>query len=100
MDVNKKDIKKKFEELNSNLNNSFFNSFFDKNKFKEYIDIKNKDKNDKGKGEQFDKIKKLNESNLDDLEALYFFDKIDMKPQRAFSCGKIIPFLPINILKK
>ena len=30
MDVNKKDIKKKFEELNSNLNNSFFNSFFDK----------------------------------------------------------------------
>ena len=42
----------------------------------------------------------MNESNLDDLDALYFFDKIDMKPQRAFSCGKIIPFLPINILKK
>jgi uncharacterized coiled-coil protein SlyX len=100
MDTNKKDIKKKFEELNLNLNNSFFNSFFDKNKFKEYSEIKIKDKTDKGKGEQYDKIKKMNESNLDDLDALYFFDKIDMKPQRAFSCGKIIPFLPINILKK
>lgn len=97
---NKKDIKKKFEDLNLNLNNSFFNSFFDKNKYREYTDIKNKDKIDKGKGEQYDKVKKLNESNLDDLDALYFFDKIDMKPQRAFSCGKIIPFLPINILKK
>ena len=91
----KKINNKKYEEFS--LNNSFFNSFFDKNKFKEYIDMK---KYDKEKNDQYNKIKFINESNLEDLDALYFFDKIEMKPQKSFSCGKIIPFLPINNLKK
>ena len=91
----KKINNKKYEEFS--LNNSFFNSFFDKNKFKEYFDIK---KYDKEKNDQYNKIKFINESNLEDLDALYFFDKIEMKPQKSFSYGKIIPFLPINNLKK
>ena len=91
----KKINNKKYEEFS--LNNSFFNSFFDKNKFKEYIDMK---KYDKEKNDQYNKIKFINESNLEDLDALYFFDKIEMKPQKSFSYGKIIPFLPINNLKK
>ena len=42
------------------------------------------------------KIKKINERNLDDLDALYFFDKIETKQQRSFSGNKIIPILPLN----
>ena len=85
-------IKNKYEDKNLN------NAFFEKYKNREYnnnINFLNK-----GKEDQYNKIKKINENNLDDLDALYFFDKIDMKPQRAFSCDKIIPFLPINLLKK
>ena len=88
-------IKIKNEE--KNLNNSFFNNYFDKNKIKDCNNIKFLDKR---KNEQYIKIRKINENNLDDLDALYFFDKIEMKPQRAFSCDKIIPFLPITKLKK
>jgi hypothetical protein len=43
---------------------------------------------------------KINENNSDDLDALYFFDKIDMKPKRALSCDKIIPFLQISMVMK
>jgi hypothetical protein len=35
----------------------------------------------------------LNEKNLDDLDALYFFDKINMKSR---SSSKGIPILPIK----
>ena len=80
---------------NDNLN--IFNYFNERNITKDYnINIKCPDKNN----EQFQKITKINENNLDDLDALYFFDKIDMKPKRALSCDKIIPFLPISKLKK
>ena len=51
----------------------------------------------KEKNSQFNKIRRTNENNLDDLDALYFFDKIKMKPQRAFSSGK--SFLPFDKLK-
>ena len=92
-------IKNKYEEKNLN------NTFFEKYKLKEYNNIKLMEKNedndkDKEKMEQYNKIRKINEKNLDDLDALYFFDKIEMKPQRTFSCGKIIPFLPISLFKK
>ena len=41
------------------------------------------------------KIFKINKNNLDDLDALYFFDKIKMEPQRSYSeIG--IPNLKIN----
>ena len=89
-------IKYKYEDKNLN------NTFFEKYKNKEYnnnTDILEKDK-DRNKMEQYDKIRAINEKNLDDLDALYFFDKIEMKPKRAFSSGKIIPFLPISLFKK
>ena len=56
--------------------------------------------NDIEKTEQYIKIKNLNMNNLDDLDSLYFLDKINMKPKRAYSHGKIIPFLPINNINK
>ena len=81
----------------NNDNSNIFNYFNERNIIKDYnINIKYSDKNN----EQFQKIIKINENNLDDLDALYFFDKIDMKPKRALSCDKIIPFLPISKLKK
>ena len=43
---------------------------------------------------QYYKIKKLNEKNLDDLDALYFFDKI--KPKNK-STNKKIPILPLKV---
>ena len=48
------------------------------------------------KGIQNYKIRKINEKNLDDLDALYFFDKIEMKPKSSFSTEKNIPMLLIN----
>ena len=48
---------------------------------------------------QYNKIKKINEKNIDDLDALYFFDKIETKPQRSFSGGELIPLLPLNYKK-
>ena len=62
-----------------NLNNIFL----EKNKIKEYNNIKCLKK---GKNEQFNKIRKINENNMDNLDALYFFDKIEKKDKRAFSC--------------
>jgi hypothetical protein len=45
------------------------------------------------------KIYKFNKNNLDDLDALYFFDKIKMEPQRSYSeIG--IPNLKINERRK
>ena len=44
--------------------------------------------------EQNHKILKLNEKNLDDLDALYFFDKINMDCQQSSSRG--IPLIPIE----
>ena len=101
---------KKFDEINLN------NILFQKYKFRDNSDIvdigdldkekkggyqKNRkdilDDLNKGKNSQFNKIRKINENNLDDLDALYFFDKIEMKPQRSFSCG--ISFLPFDKLK-
>ena len=74
-----------------NLNNNFFEKY----KFTENKDLKIPNK---GKSEQFIKIKKINENNLNDLDSLYFFDKIEKKHQKSFSFGKIIPILPINKL--
>jgi hypothetical protein len=52
-----------------------------------------KDKKDVIEVEQNYKVFKLNEKNLDDLDALYFFDKINMKSR---SSSKGIPILPIK----
>ena len=52
-----------------------------------------KDKKDVIRVEQNYKVFKLNEKNLDDLDALYFFDKINMKSR---SSSKGIPLLPIK----
>ena len=52
-----------------------------------------KDKKDVIKVEQNYKVFKLNQKNLDDLDALYFFDKINMKSR---SSSKGIPILPIK----
>jgi len=52
-----------------------------------------KDKKDVIVVEQNYKVFKLNKKNLDDLDALYFFDKINMKSR---SSSKGIPILPIN----
>jgi len=78
-----------------------FSSINNKNigKLKEYSSDNDEIVFKKSEDKQNNKIKKINALNLDDLDALYFFDKIEMKPQRSFSGGKNIPFLPINIKK-
>ena len=43
------------------------------------------------------KIYKMNKNNLDDLDALYFFDKIKMAPQRSYS---EIEMPSLNLYKK
>jgi hypothetical protein len=43
------------------------------------------------------KIFKMNKNNLDDLDALYFFDKIKMAPQRSYS---EIEMPSLNLFKK
>ena len=50
--------------------------------------------------EQYKKIKNINLNNLDDLDALYFWDKVEMKPKRSYSTGKVIPYLPIININK
>ena len=86
-------LKAKLEE--KNFNNFKIN--FDKNIIKE-----NKEKiiEKKEESEQYNKIKNLNINNLDDLDALYFWDKVEMKPQRSYSTGKVIPYLPIININK
>ena len=85
-------LKYKLEEMN--INNIKNNNF-------ELIDSSTqKIMNEIEKTEQFTKIKNINMNNLDDLDALYFFDKITMKPKRFHSAGKIIPFLPIINIHK
>jgi len=93
-------INNKSKEINlyrsinfSSVNNKNKNKLQEYPKYIDEIEVK------KGEDKQNNKIKKINEKNLDDLDALYFFDKIEMKPQRSFSGGKKIPFLPINIKK-
>ena len=46
------------------------------------------------KGTENEKIYKINKNNLDDLEALYFFDKIKVKHRRSVSHN--IPFLKLK----
>ena len=85
-------LKYKLEEMN--INNTKNNNF-------ELIDSSTqKIMNEIEKTEQFTKIKNINMNNLDDLDSLYFFDKIYMKPRRAYSHGKNIPFLSINNINK
>ena len=85
-------LKYKLEEMN--INNIKNNNF-------ELIDSSTqKIMNEIEKTEQFNKIKNINMNNLDDLDSLYFFDKIYMKPRRAYSHGKNIPFLSINNINK
>jgi len=93
-------INNKSKEINlyrsinfSSINNKSKNKLKEFPKYNKEIEVK------KSEDKQNNKIKKINEKNLDDLDALYFFDKIEMKPQRSFSGGKSIPFLPINIKK-
>ena len=87
-------LKTKLDEINfNNLTNNFEN-----NKMKEIPEkkiIENKEKN-----EQYNKIRNINAKNLDDLDALYFWDKVEMKPQRSYSSGKVIPYLPIISINK
>ena len=90
-----KEKQKKIDILENKLNEFVFN-MKSKNIIREYhINMKEFDLK-KEEGEQNNKIQKLNERNLDDLDALYFFDKIETKHQRTFSGGKLIPTLPIN----
>ena len=87
-------LKTKLDEINFNS----FNNNFEKNKMKEIQEkkiIENKEKN-----EQYNKIRNINAKNLDDLDALYFWDKVEMKPQRSYSSGKVIPYLPIIRINK
>ena len=90
-----KEKQKNIESLENKLNELVFN-MKSKNIIREYhinmkeFDLKKKD------DQQNNKIQKINERNLDDLDALYFFDKIETRHQRAFSGGKLIPTLPIN----
>ena len=93
-------INNKSKEINlyrsinfSSINNKNKSKLQEYPKYSDEIEVK------KSEDKQNNKIKKINEKNLDDLDALYFFDKIEMKPQRSFSGGKKIPFLPINIKK-
>ena len=93
-------INNKSKEINlyRSINFSSINNK-NKDKLKEYSSDNDEIIFKNSEDKQNNKIKKINEKNLDDLDALYFFDKIEMKPQRSFSGGKNIPFLPINIKK-
>lgn len=42
------------------------------------------------KTDQNEKILKLNKNNLEDLDALYFYDKVKMKPKKSVSIPKIL----------
>lgn len=95
--VKLKSLEEKFFTLlnyvnnNNNLNNKEFclktKSFEDGEIISTIEDIDQDVKNGK--------IYKFNKNNLDDLDALYFFDKIKMEPQRSYSeIG--IPNLKIN----
>ena len=94
-----KEKQKKIEILENKIN-GYVNNMKNKNVIREYHINMNEFDLIKNKDEQNNKIKKINEQNLDDLDALYFFDKIETKPQRSFSSGKFIPILPINKKKK
>ena len=87
-------LKAKLDEINfNNMKNNF-----EINKIKETQEenINNIIINN----EQYYKIRKINENNLNDLDALYFWDKVDMKPKRSYSTGKVIPYLPIININK
>ena len=88
-------LKCKLEEINMNniKNNNNNNLEMNNSTSSKFL-------NDIEKTEQYIKIKNLNMNNLDDLDSLYFLDKINMKPKRAYSHGKIIHFLPINNINK
>ena len=88
-------LKCKLEEINMNNIKNNNNNDLEMNN-----STSSKFLNDIEKTEQYIKIKNLNMNNLDDLDSLYFLDKINMKPKRAYSHGKIIPFLPINNINK
>ena len=92
---NIKEKQKKIEILENKIN-GFVNKMKNKNVIREYHINMNQFDLKKNNDEQNNKIKKINEKNLDDLDALYFFDKIETKHQRSFSSGKFIPLLPIN----
>ena len=66
---------------------------------KEITEEKIKNEN-KERNEQYNKIRNINANNLDDLDALYFWDKVEMKPKRSYSTGKVIPYLPIININK
>ena len=87
-------LKCKLEEINmNNIKNNNNNLEMNNSTSSKFL-------NDIEKTEQYIKIKNLNMNNLDDLDSLYFLDKINMKPKRAYSHCKIIPFLPINNINK
>ena len=88
--------KQKTIEILENKISGYVNNIKNKNIIREYHINMNEFDLIKNKDEQNDKIKRINEQNLDDLDALYFFDKVESKPQRSFSSGKFIPLLPIK----
>ena len=71
-----------------------------KNEIKDNINNSKNDLNNLKKKENYEndeqniKVFKLNEQNLNDLDALYFFDKVNMKIKRSYS--KRIPLIPIE----
>ena len=73
-------LKTKLEEIEKiNLNNEKNN--LEKIRYKE-----NDEKisiNVNKESEQYIKIRNINANNLNDLDALYFWDKVEMKPQRS-----------------
>ena len=77
-------IKKPYNEDMNYINLDIYKNNLKKNKSVDKIEIK----------EQNHKILKLNEQNLDDLDALYFFDKVNMNCKRSSSLG--IPLIPIE----
>ena len=66
-----------------------------KSNFKNVIIIKNGD-NNVNKNEQNKKIFELNKQNLEDLDALYFYDKIKEGKKRAISIPKIEIRQPVD----
>ena len=72
------------EELILSQNN------FNKNMYNITVNMNNMNNLPKIKTEQNEKILKLNEQNVEDLDALYFYDKIKMNKKKAVSIPKIL----------
>ena len=83
-----KTLKEKQKQI-ENLEKKIYN--LENGKSNEYNNMLNSKANmPKVKTEQNDKILKLNEKNLEDLDALYFYDKVKMNKKKSISIPKIL----------